>query len=56
MRAVIAIYMVLPRELGGPQFTHIQKANIFAAWASVQSVLPVFTGGFADRSSTQWYA
>jgi dipeptide/tripeptide permease len=49
VRAVIAIYMVLPKELGGPQFTHIQKANIFAAWASVQSVLPVFTGGFADR-------
>ena len=49
VRAVIAIYMVLPTELGGPQFTHIQKANIFAAWASVQSVLPVFTGGFADR-------
>lgn len=49
VRAVIAIYMVLPTELGGPQFTHVQKANIFAAWASVQSVLPVFTGGFADR-------
>jgi dipeptide/tripeptide permease len=49
VRAVIAIYMVLPIESGGPQFTHVQKANIFAAWASVQSVLPVFTGGFADR-------
>ena len=49
VRAVIAIYMVLPLENGGPQFTHIQKGSIFAAWASVQSVLPVFTGGFADR-------
>jgi len=49
VRAVIAIYMVLPLENGGPQFTHVQKGSIFAAWASVQSVLPVFTGGFADR-------
>ena len=49
VRAVIAIYMVLPTEQGGPGFTHIQKGAIFAAWASVQSVLPVFTGGIADR-------
>ena len=28
VRAVIAIYMVLPTESGGPQFSHIQKANI----------------------------
>ncbi len=49
VRAVVAIYMVLPLEFGGPEFTHVQKGSIFAAWASVQSVLPVFTGGFADR-------
>jgi dipeptide/tripeptide permease len=49
VRAVVAIYMVLPLEYGGPEFTHVQKGSIFAAWASVQSVLPVFTGGFADR-------
>lgn len=49
VRAVVAIYMVLPVEQGGPGFSHIQKGAIFAAWASVQSVLPVFTGGFADR-------
>ncbi len=49
VRAVVAIYMVLPLEQGGPQFTHVEKGSIFAAWASVQSVLPVFTGGFADR-------
>ncbi|MEL6343309.1 MAG: MFS transporter [Myxococcota bacterium] len=49
VRAVLAIYIVLPQEQGGPGFTHIQKGAIFAAWASVQSVLPVFTGGYADR-------
>ena len=49
VRAVVAIYMVLPESLGGPEFTHIQKGIIFAWWAGVQSVLPMFTGGFADR-------
>lgn len=49
VRAVIAIYMVLPKESGGPEFTHVQKGTIFAWWAGVQSLLPMFTGGFADR-------
>ena len=49
VRAVVAIYMVLAVELGGPEFDHVQKGAIFAAWAAVQSVLPMFTGGFADR-------
>jgi dipeptide/tripeptide permease len=49
VRAVVAIYMVLALEEGGPQFTHTQKGTIFAGWAFVQSMLPVFTGGFADR-------
>ena len=49
VRAVVAIYMVLALEEGGPQFTHVQKGTIYAGWAFVQSMLPVFTGGFADR-------
>jgi dipeptide/tripeptide permease len=49
VRAVAAIYMVLPLSMGGPEFTHVQKGTIFAAWAAVQSLLPMFTGGFADR-------
>ena len=49
VRAVVAIYMVLPESQGGPEFTHVQKGFIFAWWAGVQSVLPMFTGGFADR-------
>ena len=49
VRAVVAIYMVLPLEQGGPQFTHVEKGTIFAWWAGIQSVLPMFTGGYADR-------
>jgi dipeptide/tripeptide permease len=49
VRAVIALYIVLPKELGGPEFNHIQKGLIFAWWAYVQSLLPAFTGGLADR-------
>lgn len=49
VRSVIAIYMVLPTELGGPQLTHIQKGTIFAWWAGFQTILPMFIGGYADR-------
>ncbi len=49
VRAVVAIYMVLPASQGGPEFSHIDKGFIFAWWAGVQSILPMFTGGFADR-------
>ncbi len=49
VRAVIAIYMVLPKELGGPELTHIEKGTIFLWWAGLQSILPMFTGGYADR-------
>jgi len=49
VRAVVAIYMVLPASQGGPEFSHVEKGAIFAWWAGVQSVLPMFTGGFADR-------
>lgn len=49
LRTVVPVYMVLAIEEGGPEFTHVQKGAIFAVWAAVQSFLPVFTGGFADR-------
>ena len=49
LRTVVPIYMVLPFEKGGPQFTHEQKGAIFGVWALVQSFVPIFTGGFADR-------
>jgi|GEM_PF-372405 len=49
VRAVIALYMVLALEEGGPEFSHVQKGAIFASWAAVQSLVPMFTGGVADR-------
>lgn len=49
LRTVLPIYMVLAYESGGPQLSHEQKGLIFAVWALVQSFVPIFTGGFADR-------
>jgi len=49
LRVVLPIYMVLSLEEGGPQFDHVQKGLIYAWWAAVQSGVPVFTGGYADR-------
>ena len=49
LRTVLPIYMVLSVQSGGPEFDHIQKGTIFFWWAAVQSFLPVFTGGYADR-------
>ncbi|MGB0953856.1 MAG: MFS transporter [Planctomycetota bacterium] len=49
LRTVLPIYMVLAYESGGPQLSHEQKGVIFGVWALVQSFVPIFTGGFADR-------
>ncbi|MBL8614882.1 MAG: MFS transporter [Deltaproteobacteria bacterium] len=49
VRATVPIYMLLPASEGGPGLDHVQKGSIFAAWAAVQSLLPMFTGGLADR-------
>ncbi len=49
VRGGIAVYIVAAVALGGLGFTHIQKANIFFWWAAFQSLLPTFTGGYADR-------
>ncbi len=49
VRAVLSIYIVDAVSHGGLEFTHIQKGSIYAWWALVQSLLPLFTGGFADR-------
>jgi MFS family permease len=34
---------------GGLHLTAIQKGSIYAWWAAFQSLLPIVTGGFADR-------
>ena len=49
VRVVIPIYIAQADEPGGLHFSQSDKGMIFMSWALVQSVLPVFTGGFADR-------
>lgn len=49
MRVVIPIYIAQADEINGLHFTQMQKGTIFAWWALVQSLVPMFTGGFADR-------
>lgn len=49
LRAVVALYIVEALENGGPEFTQVEKGSIFALWAAIQSFVPIFTGGFADK-------
>jgi dipeptide/tripeptide permease len=49
LRTVVPVYMVLAISEGGPEMTHIQKGTVFSIWALVQSFVPIFSGGFADR-------
>jgi MFS family permease len=49
IRVVIPIYIAQADEIAGLHFTQVEKGFIFMWWAIVQSALPVFTGGFADR-------
>ena len=49
VRVVLPVFMVTSLESGGPEFDHIQKGTIYAIWALVQSFVPIFSGGFADR-------
>jgi len=49
VRVVIPIYIAQADEIGGLHFSQSDKGFIFLWWALVQSILPVLTGGFADR-------
>jgi MFS family permease len=49
VRVVLPVFMVAAFQDGGPEFDHDQKGKIFSTWALVQSFVPIFTGGFADR-------
>jgi len=49
VRVVIPIYIAQADEPGGLHFSQIDKGIIFAVWALVESLVPVFSGGFADR-------
>lgn len=49
VRVVIPIYIAQADEPMGLHFTQIQKGTIFTMWALVQTGVPIFSGGFADR-------
>jgi MFS family permease len=49
VRVVIPIYIAQADEIGGLHFSQTDKGLIFMLWALVQSGVPVFSGGFADR-------
>jgi POT family proton-dependent oligopeptide transporter len=49
VRVVIPIYIAQADEIHGLHFTQAQKGEIFAWWALVQTGVPIFSGGFADR-------
>jgi proton-dependent oligopeptide transporter, POT family len=49
VRVVIPIYIAQADEVHGLHFSQSQKGFIFMAWALVQSGVPIFSGGFADR-------
>ena len=49
VRVVIPIYIAQADEIGGLLFSQSDKGFIFLWWALVQSSLPIFTGGIADR-------
>ncbi len=49
VRAVSGLYATAPRSEGGLGIDEDALGTIFMAWALVQSLLPVFTGGLSDR-------
>lgn len=49
VRVVIPIYIAQADEIHGLHFSQSQKGLIFMMWALVQSGVPIFSGGFADR-------
>lgn len=49
VRVVMPIYIMQADEPGGLHFTGAEKGQIYAWWFVVQSILPTFTGGLADR-------
>lgn len=49
VRSVVAIYIMQADEVHGLHFTAMQKGTIYAWWGVFQSILPMVTGGYADR-------
>ncbi len=49
IRSVVAIYIMQADDPNGLHLTAADKGTIYAFWFAFQSILPTFTGGFADR-------
>jgi dipeptide/tripeptide permease len=49
LRVMAPIYIMQADSPGGLHLTAADKGTIYAWWAVFQSLLPVFTGGIADR-------
>ncbi len=49
VRVVIPIYIASTEDPAGLHFTNVQKGTILTVWAFIQTLLPMFTGGYADR-------
>ncbi len=45
----LSVYMVTAVASGGLGFNHLQKGSIYAWWALIMCLLPMFTGGYSDR-------
>ena len=49
VRTIAALYIVTEAEKGGLALTNTDKGIFFGVWSLIQCLLPMFTGGFADR-------
>jgi len=49
IRSVVAIYIMQADDPNGLHLTAADKGTIYGIWFLFQSILPTFTGGFADR-------
>jgi len=49
LRVMAPIYIMQADNPGGLHLTAVEKGTIYAWWAAFQSLLPIVTGGFADR-------
>lgn len=49
VRSVVPVYIMQADDPGGLHFTAAMKGTIYAWWFIFQSLLPTFTGGYADR-------
>src|SRR5437879_5643473 len=49
VRVVVPIYIASSEDPNGLHFDNKQKGIILTAWTLIQTLLPMFTGGFADK-------